>query len=143
MGRSDVLSGPILLDTCALIWLANDEPLRRPAREAIDAAHGQLDGLIVSPISAWEIGQLVSRGRLSLRIEPLAWFQQALSAGLQLAPMPPEVLIASSYLPGERLRDPGDRILAATARTYGFRLMTRDRPLLSFAAEGHLDAIAC
>jgi|HubBroStandDraft_5_1064220.scaffolds.fasta_scaffold413949_2 PIN domain nuclease of toxin-antitoxin system len=137
------MSWPILLDTCALLWLANALPMRAPAMTAIQAARDEEDHLLVSPISAWEIGQLVARGRLPLLVEPRAWFEDALEAGLALAPMPPEVLIASSYLPGDRLRDPADRILAATARTYRYRLMTRDRPLLDFGAEGHLDVIAC
>jgi PIN domain nuclease of toxin-antitoxin system len=41
------------------------------------------------------------------------------------------------------LRDPGDRIIAATARLYRYRLMTRDGPLLAFGQEGHVETIAC
>jgi PIN domain nuclease of toxin-antitoxin system len=137
------VSAPILLDTCALLWLANKEPLRAGAQAAVLEA-GESEGqILASPISAWEIGQLASRGRLSLKLGPWEWFQQALAAGISLAPMPPEVLIASSYLPTGRLRDPADKVLAATARAYRFRLMTRDQPLLDFGADGHLDAIAC
>ncbi|MFI4935726.1 MAG: type II toxin-antitoxin system VapC family toxin [Caulobacterales bacterium] len=137
------MSAPILLDTCALLWLSNGAPLHPAATAAIEAARDDEDGLLVSPISAWEIGQLVGKGRLPLLLEPRLWFAEALEAGLTLAPMPPEVLIASSFLPGERLRDPADRILAATARTYRYRLMTRDRPLLAFGAEGNAEMIEC
>jgi PIN domain nuclease of toxin-antitoxin system len=98
---------------------------------------------VVSPISSWEIGQLAARGRLILPMDPLAWFQTALDGGISLASMPPSVLVGSSYLPGSPLRDPADRIIAATARALGYRLMTRDRPLLKLAEEGHLQAIAC
>jgi len=134
---------PILLDTCALIWLANRENLRPDARTALEEADGT-DGLIaVSPISAWEIGQLVARGRMMLTLEPRVWFQSALDSGLVLTPMPPELLIASSFLPSGELRDPADRIIAATARLYQYRLMTRDRPLLAFGQEGHVETIAC
>jgi PIN domain nuclease of toxin-antitoxin system len=137
------MNSPILLDTCALIWLANRDPLRPAAKTAIEEV-GDSDGqLVVSPISAWEIGQLVSRGRLVLRLDPKDWFQEAIDAGLTLAPMPPEILIASSYLPGAALRDPADKIIAATARAYRYRLMTRDRPLLDFGDAGHVDTIAC
>ena len=134
---------PILLDTCALIWLANKERIARSAREAIDEADTTGTPVAVSPISAWEIGLLVSRGRLTLSLNPQAWFQSTLDAGLALAPMPPEVLVASSFLPSAALRDPGDRIIAATARHYRYRLMTRDRPLLAFGEEGHVETIAC
>jgi PIN domain nuclease of toxin-antitoxin system len=137
------MSAPILLDTCALLWLSNNQPMRPPAMAAIQAVCDEEDHLLVSPISAWEIGQLVARGRLPLLVEPRVWFNDALDAGLALAPMPPDVLIASSYLPGHRLRDPADRILAATARAYRYRLMTRDGPLLEFGAAGHLETIEC
>jgi PIN domain nuclease of toxin-antitoxin system len=135
------MSQPLLLDTCALIWILNGDRLQSQAEdERRSAAPGQI---IVSPISAWEIGQLVSKGRLRLTTDPLSWFQAAVDDGMTLALMPPSVLVAASFLPGSLLRDPADRIIAATARAYGYRLMTRDGPLLRFAAEGHLQATAC
>lgn len=135
------MSRPILLDTCALIWLANRDVLREEALAELRSV--SIDHVVVSPISAWEVGQLVSKGRLRLAADPLAWFSAVISDGLIVAELPPKVLVAASFLPGDHLRDPADRILAATARAYGYRLMTRDRPLLAFAAEGHLQAIAC
>lgn len=86
---------------------------------------------------------LVAKGRLALSLSPLIWFEQVLDLGVDLAPLTPEILIASSNLPGPQLRDPADRIIAATARSFGYRLMTRDQPMLDFAAAGHATAIAC
>jgi len=137
------VSRPILLDTCALIWLVDEGRLSSDANAELERAESLEGGIVVSPISAWEIGHLAVRGRLILSLDPRDWFQRALDAGLVLAPLPPEVLIASSYLPPSALRDPADRILAAAARAFRYRLMTRDRPLLDFGAEGHLEAIAC
>jgi PIN domain nuclease of toxin-antitoxin system len=137
------MSQPILLDTCALIWLVDEGKISPQAEAALSDAEGLHGGIVVSPISAWEIGQLVARGRIRLGLEPRDWFQRALDAGLGLAPMSPAVLIASSFLPDSGLRDPADRIIAATARAFRYRLMTRDRPLLDFGAAGHLEAIAC
>ena len=137
------MSQPILLDTCALIWLVDEGKIAPAAEAALNEAEGLRGGVIVSPISAWEIGQLAARGQIRLGLEPRDWFQRALDAGLVLAPMPPDVLIASSFLPEGGLRDPADRILAATARAFRYRLMTRDRPLLEFGAAGHLEVIAC
>ena len=134
---------PVLLDTCALIWLANRDALSGPATEALARAEREPGGIVVSPISSWELGQLTARGRLILPMEPLAWFQTALDSGIGLAPMPLGVLVGSSFLPGNGLRDPADRIIAATARTFGYLLMTRDQPLLDFASDGHAHAIAC
>jgi len=137
------MSRPLLLDTCALIWMLNGDELRGEAEAALQSAAEVQGQVLVSPISAWEVGQLVSKGRLRLPAEPLSWFQEAIDGGLGLATMPASVLVAASFLPGGRLRDPADRIIAATARAFGYRLMTRDRPLLDFAADGHAQAIAC
>ena len=97
----------------------------------------------MSPITAWELGLLVSKGRISLSREPVAWFDALLATGVELAPLAPSILIGSSFLPGAMLRDPADRILAATARALDYRLMTRDERLLEYAAAGHIAAIAC
>jgi PIN domain nuclease of toxin-antitoxin system len=134
---------PILLDTCALLWLANKEPIADAALEALAVAEEQPGGLLVSPISAWEIGQLVAKERIVLPFDPLAWFETTLGSGIVLAELTPAVLVASSFLPGAWLRDPADRIVAATGRAFGYRIMTRDRPLLEFAAAGHAQTIAC
>lgn len=129
----------ILLDTCAALWLANGNPLADGAIEALEAC----DGVYVSPASAWELGQLTSRRRLSLSMDTNLWWDALLDAGVQLAGMDAAILIASSTLPGARIRDPADRIIVATARSRGFRIMTRDRPILTYAASGHVQAIAC
>jgi PIN domain nuclease of toxin-antitoxin system len=134
---------PILLDTCALLWLGNGDKLAGEADHALAEAEIEAEAIMVSPISAWEIGQLAARGRLILPMDPLAWFEAVLDSGVALAPMPPNILVGSSFLPGTRLSDPADRIIAATARSLGCRLMTRDRELLRLAREGHLQAIAC
>jgi PIN domain nuclease of toxin-antitoxin system len=134
---------PILLDTCAAIWISQAEPLAQAAEQALAAADMSPGAVLVSPITAWEIGILVARGRIALSREPTGWFQALIDAGVALAPMSPDMLVASSFLPGATLRDPADRILAATARAMNYRLMTRDQRLLDFAAAGHLTALAC
>ena len=63
--------------------------------------------------------------------------------GMALAKMPPELLIESALLPGDIHGDPWDRIIAATAREYGYTLMTRDAALLDYGSQGHLSVFAC
>jgi PIN domain nuclease of toxin-antitoxin system len=134
----------ILLDTHAAYWTANGEPIHDAAIAALDEAHDRGWPVLVSPITAWEIGLLVARNRISLALSPTDWFSRLLeTSGITLAAMQPGVLIASSFLPGEPPRDPADRILAATARGGGHRLVTRDRALLSYAEAGHIRAVRC
>jgi PIN domain nuclease of toxin-antitoxin system len=138
------MNAPLLLDTCAAIWLAEAQSLAKEATLALEDAYETSTAVYVSPITAWEIGMLTSRGRLSLLIKPQLWFQRLIDVlNFRLAEMPPEVLISSSLLPGTPPRDPADRILAATAREYGYLLITRDRPLLDYAEQGHIQALGC
>jgi PIN domain nuclease of toxin-antitoxin system len=135
---------PLLLDTCAVIWVAEDQPISERAALALDEAHAADQFVYVSPITAWEVGLLVARGRLTTIIKPQLWFERLLDVpNVRLADMSPDLLISSSFLPGEPPSDPADRIVAATAREYGYTLMTRDRLLLDYAEQGHIQAVCC
>jgi PIN domain nuclease of toxin-antitoxin system len=135
---------PLLLDTHAAIWITEDQPLAKGAIEAVDAAYRAGSTIFVSAITAWEVGLLVSRNRLSLIARPERWFQRLLAIpGVRLADLSPDILIASSFLPGTPPRDPADRIILATARDLGATLITRDRLLLKYGEEGQVSAIPC
>jgi len=122
----------------------NGDPISPESRAAISEAQAQNAGVFVSPITAWEIGTLVSRNRIQLTQAPEAWFEELLELpGVRLAPMPPNILIASNFLPGSPPRDPADRIIAATARAYGYAVISRDGELSDYAGAGHVDFIAC
>ncbi len=134
---------PILLDTCTLIFLNEMTELAASAVATMRSAQ-EHSTTYISPVSAWEIGSLTSRGRLQLLIRPERWFANLFDApGVKLAEMSPDLLIASSYLPGVPPRDPFDRILAATARELGATLITRDRALLAYGKQGHVAVLEC
>lgn len=134
----------LLLDTCAAIWIAENAPLTDEAVEAIDKSGDQGRPVLISPISAWEIGLLVAKSRFALPVDPLVWFDRVLEIpNVELAHMPHSVLIASSFLPGTPPRDPSDRIMIATAREQNLILVTRDTSILNYAAAGHVRALAC
>jgi PIN domain nuclease of toxin-antitoxin system len=135
---------PLLLDTCVLIFMTEKTPLAQAAVDALQAANESEAATYISPISAWEVGMLVSRGRLKLLIRPERWFANLFEApGVRLADMPADLLIASSYLPGTPPKDPMDRIIAATARDLGATLVTRDRALLAYGKQGHMSVVEC
>jgi len=135
---------PILLDTCAAIWMMNGEPLSAVAQSAIRSARAASLGIYVSPFVAWEIGTLIAKGQLLPSVAPEIWFETLLAfPGFRLAPLTPKILMSSTALPGTPHKDPADRIFAATAREYGLTLITRDRLLLDYARQGHIQAICC
>jgi len=142
--RNSELTSPVLLDTCAAIWLMSQAPLSAASRSAIRSAQTVNLGVYLSPFTAWEIGALVSKGRLHMTLSPEVWFDTLLALpGVRLAALTPKVLISSTALPGTPPSDPADRIIAATARLYGYRVITRDSKLLEYAAQGHVLVTAC
>jgi PIN domain nuclease of toxin-antitoxin system len=138
----------VLLDTCAIIWLVNGNPLAISATAAIIYA-GCANGVFVSPVSAWEVG-LLSRPRSGRRHavefmpDPKTWFARVMAGpGIREASLTPEVAIDALFLPGELHGDPGDRLLVATARYLGLPIVTRDRSIIAYGRNGHARVIPC
>ena len=138
----------LLLDTCALIWLANGDPLASEALKAIGTA-AVTESLFVSPVSAWEIG-ILSQPRANRRPaatflpDPKTWFSKLLNnRGMRLAALTPEIAIDAYHLPGPFHGDPADRLIVSTALHLGVPVLTRDTNTLAFAQAGHIAATAC
>ncbi|MFC1526586.1 type II toxin-antitoxin system VapC family toxin [Candidatus Latescibacterota bacterium] len=134
---------PVVLDTHVWIWLLNgDRALSPQAREAARAA-AETGQVLVSPISVWEVGMLEARGRISFGADVGEWVRQGLAApGICLAPLTPQIALASSRLPGSIPGDPADRLIVATARAHDAVLVTRDRDLLAYSEGGFVAACA-
>jgi|HubBroStandDraft_6_1064221.scaffolds.fasta_scaffold618225_3 PIN domain nuclease of toxin-antitoxin system len=132
----------LLLDTCAIIFIAENQAIDPLARQEVTAAGGS-GGVLVSPISAWEIGLLATKRGFAFFPDPKAWFQSfMLNPGVRLTPLTPEMAIESSFLPPLHA-DPADRLLIATARAMQVPIVTRDRQILAYAQAGVVMAIAC
>ncbi|MBP0466709.1 type II toxin-antitoxin system VapC family toxin [Roseomonas sp. PWR1] len=137
----------VLLDTCAVLWLAQGEAMGEAGRAAIRAA-AKGDGAYVSAATAWEIGQLCrprgQRPPLVLLPDPETWIARVFAApGLREAPLTREIMWRASALPGGFHADPADRFIVATAQTMGVPVVTRDRAILAYAAEGFVGAVGC
>lgn len=134
---------PILLDTHAALWAAEGQLSESVAAMVDDAA--SRSELLISPISAWEIGMLVQQGRLVLAI-PVEDYVRALFArrGVVTAAVTPATAVSATNLPGELHADPADRLLVATAASLGARLLTRDRRIHAYArATRHIHCLRC
>lgn len=120
----------ILLDTHAFLWLADgSDRLSEPARAAIaeDAEPA------ISAISAYEIAYLALRGRLELDRPVGAWVGDALSAhGVRALPLTVAIALRAGSLERAFPGDPADRIIYATARERGVRLVSRDTKIAGF-----------
>jgi PIN domain nuclease of toxin-antitoxin system len=111
----------LLLDTHALLWLLNGDPIAPAATLAIHQAQ-QSRSLYVSPISAWEVGVALGKENAAYRpnlhgLPPDRWFKSAVSA---LAAKVPQLNLAiaveAASVPAVcGSGDPGDCFLIATA----------------------------
>lgn len=138
------MSEALLLDTCAAIWITEGAVVADEAMDAIDRAYAQGAAIGISPITAWEVGLLVSKGRLTLRSKPHSWYRALTNLpGVSVVELTGDILIDVSFLPGRIHGDPADRIIVATARFHDMTILTRDKAVLRYAQDGHVRAIAC
>lgn len=113
----------VLLDTHAWVWsLAAESELSAVARGAIAEA----DGVFVSPISFFEIGQKVRIGKWP-EMEPLVHELPKLLSdqGGLAASLTPEICLHAS-LRNWSHRDPFDRFLASSAELLNMTLVSKD-----------------
>lgn len=120
----------ILLDTHAWLWLTADPTRLSPsARTAVTTA----DRIGVCTISCWEIGMLVSAGRIRIDRELGRWIRQALAADhVEVVPLTAEIAVSAALLPREFSGDPADRIIYAAAVDLSVPLVTKDQRITSF-----------
>lgn len=123
------MSTPVCLDSCVLLWLA-DHPnqLSKTAKSVIDDTSVRL---VCSAISAWEIALKQHKGRLQLPCPAPEWWSALITAhGIEVLPINEKIAMQSVYeaLPHP---DPADRMIVATARAAGARLLTSDQSLLA------------
>lgn len=126
----------ILLDTCALLWLAGaQEQLSTKAKETITKNSNKL---YVSTISAFEIGIKYQKGLLDLPLSPQNWFEQTLSwHGIREIAMNSSIAIQSTALPNIH-QDPADRIIIATAIENHLTVLTPDKHIFAYSLETSL-----
>ena len=113
----------LLLDTCAILWLAQGGgALSGPARQRINAA----SVVYVSAISGFEIGIKQRKGKLILPARPGEWLNTVVSHhGLNILPLSLEMCVRATELP-EIHRDPCDRLIIASAEIMNLPVVTAD-----------------
>ena len=124
----------IVLDTHVAIWYAAGMKMKPKALKAIDEEVGR-NGIVLSAISAWEIGMLVSKGRLEIRELSSASYVNALFQrdGVNEQPVTATIAELAARLPGNFHGDPADRIIVATAVNCAATLATRDSQITAYA----------
>ncbi len=124
----------ILLDTHALIWFASDpDQLSEVALQTIEAEIKAKRQILISSISIWEICQLVSKKRISFSV-PLEQLLDTLNQTKEykFVSIDNKIAYESHILPGEFHSDPADRMIVATARVLGAKLVTKDQKIRNY-----------
>lgn len=118
-----------LLDTHVVVWWWTDDPaLPEPFGQALDSAVRAGDTVAVSAISLWEIAMLASRERLHLSAAVDAFLDDIeRHPTVSILPLSARVAVESTRFGDGYPRDPADRIIGASARCHGLRLMTADK----------------
>lgn len=124
----------LVLDTHALLWLV-DRPQALGPR--LTAAIERTDRLLVSVMTAWEVGTLVRRGRIALSLPVLEWMRAAVASDprLAIAPVGADIALAAAALDDGFGGDPADRLIYATALVHACPLGTRDARISAFDPE--------
>lgn len=119
----------LLLDTHVVLWwLADDPRLGTEAREAI----GSSAAVHVSAASTWEVAIKIAIGKLELDLPADTSFGQLCAEqGFRLEPVTHEDAWSVRRLPGTRT-DPFDRLIAASAGTRGWTVVTADKAFDAF-----------
>jgi PIN domain nuclease of toxin-antitoxin system len=100
------MSDGLLIDTHIALWLDSGNDQLKPAtRDLIDRCWRKGGSIFLSAVSAWEIAVLVDRGHIQLD------------------------------LPLQEHRDPGDRLLIASAIELGCPLVTYDDRIRTFGRQ--------
>jgi len=122
----------LLLDTCAVIWLATgSDSLSTVARLAIEEANE----VYVSSVSAWEIALKHNNGKLQLPCDSEKWFDHALEVlDLKLMPSNHHTAMRSTKSPKHH-NDPCDRMIIQTAMDNGLTIVTGDKRFPQYGVE--------
>jgi PIN domain nuclease of toxin-antitoxin system len=126
----------IVLDTHAWLWLCL-EPARlsAAAAAAIRRAMTGDGGIAIASITLVEVAMLVARGRVIPQGTPEAWLDALVDrSDVVVKDITPTIAVLATHLPEDFPGDPADRLIAATARAEGFRLVSRDARLRASAA---------
>lgn len=118
-----MINDNILLDTCALLWLANgDEKLSESKKSIIIEA----DKVFVSAVTGFEISLKHAKHKLDLPLPPTLWLEQIIDFyQLSVLPLDLEICTQSALLEFHH-NDPCDRFIIATAIKHQLPVMTGD-----------------
>ena len=130
----------LLLDTHILVWWVSEPRRMSPKQRRALSRASAATPLCVSDISLWEVAGLSERSRVRLSMPLRDWLESATAPPLvRRLPISPAVAAEVASLPLTLDWDPADRIIVATARIHGLRLVTADERIVESGLVGVLE----
>lgn len=130
--------GKLLLDTHILLWYVEGINLPAASVESIELFR-KADNLYLSAISIWEVAMLTGKGKIIFSVALKEWVDKVLSIpGLNIIDLSVPILLESCGLPNYPHKDPADRLIMASSRIVGCRLMTLDEKIIEYGERGYL-----
>ena len=117
------MTKPLLIDTCALLWLAST-----PDRISADVRRQVADSEVryVSSMTFWEIIFKCQIGKLKLGLDPVDWLERVeRKFALTVVGVSHGMMMDAALLPLHH-RDPADRFIIATALKMNLPVVTND-----------------
>ena len=119
----------LLIDTCALLWLASS-PDRISAEVRRQIAESEVR--YVSSMTFWEIAFKCQIGKLKLELDPVAWLERVEKKfALTVVGVSHEMMVNAALLPLHH-RDPADRFIIATALKMNLTVVTNDDNFMKY-----------
>jgi PIN domain nuclease of toxin-antitoxin system len=125
-----------LLDTHYLLWsLFEPDKIGAPVRQILE---NDTDIKLISGVNLWEISLKYSLGKLELGgTNPSEILDTLLEAGFEVAELESRLLATYHQLPRrEDHRDPFDRLLIWQAISNDYTLISHDRKIEQYRADG-------
>ncbi len=122
----------ILLDTQVLLWMISSPgKLSQAAVREIRKAQRE-GGCAIASISLWELALLFAQGRLRASGTMEASIREIVDkAAVSVLDITSEIAGLAMAFPEPYPKDPGDRLIGATARALGIKLITQDEKILA------------
>ncbi len=114
----------MILDTCALIWLAENS--RNISRETLLMIK-EAPSIHISAITCFEIALKHKVGKLKLPVPPKPWLELVLEHhDISIIEISGDIALLSAELPPYH-KDPCDRFIIATAKMLNMPVVTADQ----------------
>lgn len=127
---------PYVTDTHSLVWhLTNDPKLSSHARRAFQNADAGQDHIIVPCILLFELLYLIEKQKISFDFRGFVSTLHR-AKNYEIEPLCLPIVERSLEIPRDIVKDPWDRLIAATAMYRELPLISQDRSLRSLRLKG-------